>query len=109
EDKRAEMLEMARVWDRSALGIFRGAVHWPVPDLARKQEQEVERLLARLRSTLISWPAVLEKCVPCVDDDAAHLMIGEFATTQLVCQQFDESRSLVRCDQSNDIFDNVDA
>ena len=78
------------------------------PYLARKQEQEVERLLARLRSTLISWPAVLEKCVPCVDDDAAHLMIGEFATTQLVCQHFAESSSLVRCEQSNDIFDNVD-
>ena len=107
------MLEMARVWDRSALGIFRGAVHWPVPDLARKQEQEVERLLARLIDsplvdTLISWPALLEKCVPCVDDDAAHLMIGEFATTQLVCQHFAESSPLVRCDQSNDIFDNVD-
>ena len=84
------------------------------PYLARKQEQEVERLLARLIDsplvdTLISWPAVLEKCVPCVDDDAAHLMIGEFATTQLVCQHFAESSSLVRCDQSNDIFDNVGA
>src|SRR5262249_41734490 len=54
-----------------------------------------------LRSTLISWPAVLEKCVPCIDDDAAHLMIGQFATTQLVCQHFAESSSRARWDQSN--------
>jgi len=49
----------------------------------------------------------LEECAPCAFRDAAQLASSKFATAQLVCQHLEEGRTLLRWDQSDDIFDLV--
>ena len=53
------------------------------------------------------WPAVLKECAPCAFRDAAQFALSKFATAQLVCQHLEEGRTLLRWDQSDDIFDLV--
>jgi hypothetical protein len=49
----------------------------------------------------------LEECAPRAFRDAAQLASSKFATAQLVCQHLEEGRTLLRWDQSDDIFDLV--
>ena len=52
-------------------------------------------------------PAVLKECAPCAFRDEAQLASSKFATAQLVCEHLEEGRTLLRWDQSDDIFDLV--
>jgi hypothetical protein len=53
------------------------------------------------------WPAISEEMTPCAFCHAAQLASSKFATAQLVCQHLEEGRTLLRWDQSDDIFDLV--
>ena len=50
---------------------------------------------------------MLKECAPCAFRDAAQFALSKFATAQLVCQHLEEGCTLLRRDQSDDIFDLV--
>jgi hypothetical protein len=55
----------------------------------------------------VDYSAVLEERAPRAFCDAAQLALSKFATAQLVCQHLEERHTLLRRDQSDDIFDLV--
>jgi hypothetical protein len=55
----------------------------------------------------VDLPSVLKECAPCAFRDAAQFALSKFATAQFVCQHLEERRTLLRWDQSDDIFDLV--